>query len=94
MLWRAILGQKSMSADRDGTTANGRANAFLTTFVWAPTSENAFLVVILAVKDAFETFWGPITAGRRVYGGHFSMSADRDGSTANGKANALLTIFV
>ena len=65
-----FLGQNSISTNRDGTTANGRAKAFLTTFVWAPRSENAFLAVILGSKDVFETFLGPIKA---CMGGHFGV---------------------
>ena len=49
-----FMGQNSISTNRDGSTANGRAKAFLTTFVWASPSEHEFLVVILAVKDASE----------------------------------------
>ena len=59
-----FFGQKSISTNRDGTTANGRAKAFLTTVVWALRSENAFLAVILGSKDVFETFLGPIKAGK------------------------------
>ena len=59
-----------MSANRDGTTANGRAKTFLTTFVWAPRSENAFLAVILGSKDGFETFLG---AHKSVYGGSWNL---------------------
>ena len=88
-------GQKSISTNRDGTTANGRAKAFLTTFVWAPRPENAFLAVILGSKDVFETFSG---AHKSVYGGSFwrpkLMSANRDGTTVNGRAKAFLTTFV
>ena len=47
-----------MSANRDGTTSNGKGKAFLTTFVWALRSENAFLVVILAVKEVFKMILG------------------------------------
>ena len=54
--------QKSMSTNRDQTSANGKSKAFLTTFVWAPRSENAFSAVILVPKDGFETFLGPIMA--------------------------------
>ena len=63
-------GQKSMSTNRDQTSTNGKSKAFLTTFVWAPGSENAFSAVILASKDVFETFLGPIKA---CMGGHFGV---------------------
>ena len=72
-----FLGQNSISTNRDGTTANGRAKAFLTTFVWAPRSENAFLAVILGSKDVFETFLG---AHKSVYGG--VMESRDDGKRA------------
>ena len=49
-----------MSANRDQTSTNGKIKASLTTFVWAPRSENAFSAVILASKDVFKTFLGPI----------------------------------
>ena len=61
-------GQKSMSTNRDQTSTNGKSEAFLTTFVWAPRSENAFLAVILAPKDVFKTFFG---AHNGVYGAIF-----------------------
>ena len=57
-----------MSTNRDQTSTNGKSKAFLTTFVWAPGSENAFSAVILASKDVFETFWG---AHNGVYGAIF-----------------------
>ena len=49
-----------MSTNRDQTSTNGKIKAFLTTFVWAPRSENAFSVVILASKDVFKTFLGTL----------------------------------
>ena len=61
-------GQKSMSTNRDQTSTNGKSKAFLTTFVWAPGSENAFSAVILASKDVFKTFFG---AHNGVYGAIF-----------------------
>ena len=57
-----------MSTNRDQTSANGKSEAFLTTFVWAPRSENAFSAVILASKDGFETSFG---AHSGVYGAIF-----------------------
>ena len=57
-----------MSTNRDQTSANGKSKAFLTTFVWAPRSENAFSAVILVPKDGFETFFG---AHNGVYGAIF-----------------------
>ena len=57
-----------MSTNRDQTSANGKSDAFLTTFVWAPRSENAFSAVILVSKDGFETFVG---AHNGVYGANF-----------------------
>ena len=59
------MGQISMSTSRDQTAANRWVKAFLTTFVWASRSENAFVAVILAVKDVFEMFLG---AHNGVYG--------------------------
>ena len=61
-------GQKSMSANRDQTSTNGKIKASLTTFVWAPRSENAFSAVILASKDVFKTFLGTHNG---VYGALF-----------------------
>ena len=61
-------GQKSMSANRDQTSTNGKIKAPLTTFVWAPRSENAFSAVILASKDVFKTFLGTHNG---VYGANF-----------------------
>ena len=52
----------------DQTSANGKSKAFLTTFVWAPRSENAFSAVILVPKDGFETFF---VAHNGVYGAIF-----------------------
>ena len=60
--------QKSMSTNWDQTSANGKSKAFLTTFVWAPRSENAFSAVILASKDVFKTFLGTHNG---VYGAIF-----------------------
>ena len=57
-----------MSTNRDQTSANGKSEAFLTTFVWAPRSENAFSDGILVPKDGFETFVG---AHNGVYGAIF-----------------------
>ena len=57
-----------MSTNRDQTSANRKSKAFLTTFVWAPRSENAFSAVILVPKDGFETFFG---AHNGVYGAIF-----------------------
>ena len=57
-----------MSTNRDQTSANGQSKAFLTTFVWAPRSENAFSAVILASKDVFKTFLGTHNG---VYGAIF-----------------------
>ena len=61
-------GQKSMSTNRDQTSTNGKIKAPLTTFVWAPRSENAFSAVILASKDVFKTFFGTHNG---VYGALF-----------------------
>ena len=91
-------GQNSISTNRDGTTANGRAKAFLTTFVWAPRSENAFLAVILGSKDVFEKFFGAHKSGQNEGKSDFwvkkSISTNRDGTTANGRAKAFIATFV
>ena len=57
-----------MSTNRDQTSTNGKIKASLTTFVWAPRSENAFSAVILASKDVFKTFFGTHNG---VYGAIF-----------------------
>ena len=46
-------GDFSMSTNRHQTTGDRKAKAFLTTFVWAPASENECFTVILVVKDVF-----------------------------------------
>ena len=63
-------GHKSMSTNRNQTSTNGKIKAFLTTFVWAPRSENAFSAVILASKDVFKTFLGTHNG---VYGAFFGQ---------------------
>jgi hypothetical protein len=83
-----------MSTNQDGTTANGRAKAFLTTFVCAPTPENPFLAVILAFKDGFETFLGARNGGTEYHFGPKINATNRDQTAANGRVKTFLTTFV